>query len=240
MSRLTSEQIESILEGRAVDGPAGERLSDFVRDLREGLVVDPDPETASRHLTAMAAADLSTVRKLRPRRVTTKLALAAVLLLGAGVAAAATARLGGPSSIVPEDFPIPVQVDVETGESESEPAPTSDDPAGSSSGPDDGARAPSSDDGCEVAAATGAAVAAADDPCAQGDGKGGGKAKERRKDRGDSPEELPDQVPSEPGAGNRPGAGAGGGPEQEVPVEGDDASGGPDQRGDSPGDGPAP
>jgi len=206
MSRLTSEQIESILEGSAVDGPAGERLSDFVRDLREGLVVDPDPETASRHLTAMAAADLPTVRRLRPRRVTTKLAFAAVLLLGAGVATAATVRLGAPG-IVPDDFPIPVQTEVEPAELESEPLETTDDATERPSRPDDGTttRAPSarSTDGCQkAAAAAGAAAAEAPDPCAEGTGKGSGGGGK------------PAQRPSRPDAGDRgapPDAGGGGG-----------------------------
>lgn len=240
MGRLTSEQIDSIVEGRPVEAPGTERLEVFVRDLRRSLVVDLKPETAARHVAAMTAAARTDVPRLRPRRLTTKLAFAAALLLGAGVATAATVRLGDAPGIVPDDLPIPVRTEVEADDRVSERPRTTDETTGGvterPSERDDEPRAPSarSTDGCAKAAAA-AGAASAGDPCA----KGGGKGEERRDDRG-PPEELPG--PSRPGSGRGPNPGSGGGPPGDVPIGGSGASGGGRSGGSggAPGDVPAP
>jgi len=240
MSRLTSEQIESILDGRPVEAPGTERLEMFVHDLRRNIVVDPEPETAARHVAAITAAARTVVPRLRPRRLTTKLAFAAALLLGAGVATAATVRLGDAPGIVPDDLPIPVRTEVEADDQVSEPPRTTDEPTEDvterPSERDDEPRAPSarSTDGCAKAAAA-AGAASAGDPCAKGGGKG-----EDRRDDGGPPEELPG--PSRPGSGSRPNPESGGSPPGDVPIGSSGASGGGRSGGSggAPGDVPAP
>jgi hypothetical protein len=97
MDRLTPEQIEAILEARDVDDPSVGRLSSLMRDLREELLTEIPGEVAERHLAAMAAEteeEPATTRRnaMAPfnRKRTVLLSLAAVLILGMGVATAVT------------------------------------------------------------------------------------------------------------------------------------------------------
>ncbi|HEX6208059.1 MAG TPA: hypothetical protein VF058_06825, partial [Actinomycetota bacterium] len=176
MAILGSEQIEEVLAGRPVDGPGAEPLARLARDLRGGLLVDLHPEIEARHLAAMRAAVATAPRRIRPRRVAAKLALAAALVLGAGVAAATTARLVGSPSIVPEDLPLPVhgESDSRTQVPVSEPAPGSVATADRPSRPEaDTIRAPSArSKGCGAAAAAPRAAAACHQGLSKSEGKG--------------------------------------------------------------------
>lgn len=100
MERLTHDQIEAILSG---EDHSSRPLMTLIRDVRLGLLENPSPEIAARHLTAMARAvrppELGRAeapaarlgrRGVLPRRRLTAMVLAAALLLIAGLAAAVT------------------------------------------------------------------------------------------------------------------------------------------------------
>jgi hypothetical protein len=98
MDRPDSRLIEAALRGRSTGDPALDRAAQLVADVRLALLEDPGPEVAARHLTAMAVAARAggesgaVPARGRPggRRRIAGLALAATLILGAGVATAIT------------------------------------------------------------------------------------------------------------------------------------------------------
>jgi hypothetical protein len=98
MDRPDSRLIEAALRGRSTGDPALDRAAQLVADVRYALLEDPGPEVAARHLTAMAVAaraagESGAVQargRLGGRRRIAGLALAATLILGAGVATAIT------------------------------------------------------------------------------------------------------------------------------------------------------
>jgi uncharacterized membrane protein YgcG len=122
MDRLTAERIEAILSGHEAPGdePGAARLAEVVRDLREGLLADVPAAVAAGHLEAMAAARRSEpadaiperrsdVRAMTRRRVTL-LGLAAALIIGGGLMAAAVTlpdRASETARQVLGDLPIP-------------------------------------------------------------------------------------------------------------------------------------
>ncbi len=96
MDRLDPRLVDAALAGRETGEPALDRAAQLVADLRRALLEEPGTQ-APRHLAAMAAAAehevwgsstvLSEHRAARPgRRRLAGVALAAVLLLGAGMA----------------------------------------------------------------------------------------------------------------------------------------------------------
>ncbi|HEX6262287.1 MAG TPA: hypothetical protein VF097_05505 [Actinomycetota bacterium] len=221
MATLSSEQIEGVLAGRPVDAPDAEPVARLARDLRERLLVDLHGEIEARHLAAMRAEVAPVPRRTRPRRVATRLALAAALVLGAGAAAATTARLTGSPSIAPEGLPIPAHGDSRTQQPTSELDPGSAEPADRPSGPvADTIRAPSARwKGC------GAAPRVA---CPKGFSKSRGTGKgERAHDDRRGPRGHGKGKGLGPGAGPPPGKPEGPGP-------------GAPPGGAPPGDGPPP
>jgi hypothetical protein len=98
MDGLTAAQIEDILAGREVDEPVASRLSELVRELREELLSDLEPEDARLHVAAMvqaagerpAQASRRNAMAMFSRNRLTVLGVAATLALGMGVAAAVT------------------------------------------------------------------------------------------------------------------------------------------------------
>ena len=98
MDGLTPAQIEDILAGREVDEPVASRLSGLVRELREHLLSDLEPEAARLHVAAMVQAagerpaqtSRRTAMAMFRRNRLTVLGVAATLALGMGVAAAVT------------------------------------------------------------------------------------------------------------------------------------------------------
>lgn len=99
VERLTHDQIEAILSG---EDHSSRSLSTLIRDVRLGLLENPSPEIAARHLAAMvsarppefgwtaAPAQRIGRRRMLPRRRLTAVVVAAALLLVAGLAAAVT------------------------------------------------------------------------------------------------------------------------------------------------------
>jgi hypothetical protein len=99
MERLTDDEIEVVLSG---GDHSPRHLTTLIRDVRLGLLEDPSPEIAVRHLAAMAGARPAVLhaargpaasvgpRRVLPKRRLTAIALAAALLFLAGIAAAVT------------------------------------------------------------------------------------------------------------------------------------------------------
>jgi hypothetical protein len=122
MDRLTSEQIEVTLSGHEAPGdePGAARLAEIVRDLREGLLAEVPAAMAAGHLEAMAAARRSEPAEVTPerrndvramtRKRVTLLGLAAALIIGGGLMAAAVTlpdRASETAQQVLGDLPIP-------------------------------------------------------------------------------------------------------------------------------------
>lgn len=130
MERLTSEQIEALLDGE--DHSSGQ-VATLIRDVRVVLLEEPAPEVAASHLAAMANAakgslapgrpiPIAPVRVLPKRREATVL-LAAALLIVSGIAAAVTLP----------NLPTPPEQDiVDTVAPSLAPLPSLDSAAGSS------------------------------------------------------------------------------------------------------------
>jgi hypothetical protein len=100
MERLTDDEIEVVLSG---GDHSSRHLTTLIRDVRLGLLENPSPDIAVRHLAAMAGARGPAIlpaaggpaarvspRRVLPKRRLTALALAAALLFLAGIAAAVT------------------------------------------------------------------------------------------------------------------------------------------------------
>jgi hypothetical protein len=99
MERLTDDEIEVVLSG---GDHSPYHLTALIRDVRLGLLENPSPEIAVRHLAAMAGARPAVLhaargpaasvgpRRVLPKRRLTAIALAAALLFLAGIAAAVT------------------------------------------------------------------------------------------------------------------------------------------------------
>ncbi len=95
MDRVDPRLVDAALEGRETGEPALDRAAQLVADLRRVLLEEPLPEAAAGHLEAMSAAAgdeargstpvLSRRRAARRRRLAS-MPLAAVLVLGAGLA----------------------------------------------------------------------------------------------------------------------------------------------------------
>jgi hypothetical protein len=98
MDRLDPRTVDAALEGRETGEPALDRAAKLVADVRHVLLAPPGPETLARHVAAMTAAARSADRGYRPvrragrprRRGLRGVALAAALVVGAGVAGAVT------------------------------------------------------------------------------------------------------------------------------------------------------
>lgn len=98
MDRLDPRKVDAALEGRETGDPSLDPTAKLVADVRHVLLAPPGPDIQARHVAAMAAAARSADRGFRPvrprkrpgRRGLRGLALAAVLLLGAGIAGAVT------------------------------------------------------------------------------------------------------------------------------------------------------
>jgi hypothetical protein len=97
MERLSSHEADRILSGDRPTTGAGRTASALVDALRAELLVVQDPDVARRHLGAMRAAAVPTTRnqgvipmRVRARKRLASLALAASLILGAGIAGALT------------------------------------------------------------------------------------------------------------------------------------------------------
>ena len=97
MERLTSQDADDLLSGGVPRTAAATVAAAAVERVREELLVAPSPETSRRHLAAMRIAAGSDsldargdeMRKRAKKRAAT-VALAATLILGAGIAAALT------------------------------------------------------------------------------------------------------------------------------------------------------
>jgi hypothetical protein len=98
MDRLDPRMVDAALEGRETGDPALDRAAELVADVRHVLLAHPGPETMARHVAAMTAAARKGDRGFRPirrpgrpgRRGLRGAALAAALVVGAGVAGAVT------------------------------------------------------------------------------------------------------------------------------------------------------
>lgn len=110
MDALSPEQIDAVLSGRHPD-PAAARAATLVADLRNTLVEEPSPQVAGRHVEAMIAArvdpgrsrrsEIPVLTSRRRKRGIGGLALAAVLVMGSGLAAAVTPP-GQPAVTLPD------------------------------------------------------------------------------------------------------------------------------------------
>jgi hypothetical protein len=95
MERLSSQEADEILSGADPTTPLGANAAGTVQRLRNELLSQPPAATRQLHLAAMLAAarsgepGVSLVRS-RPRKRAATLALAAALVLGAGIAGALT------------------------------------------------------------------------------------------------------------------------------------------------------
>jgi hypothetical protein len=98
MDRPDPRMVDTALEGRETGDLALDRAAKLVADVRHVLLAPPGPETVARHVAAMTAAARSEDRWYRPvrragrpgRRSLRGVALAAALVVGAGVAGAVT------------------------------------------------------------------------------------------------------------------------------------------------------
>ncbi len=251
VERLSPEQIEAILSGEETS--SSYPLTALIEDVRLGLLEGPPPETAARHVAAMVSAardeqlgraTIPAVRRRSMRLVTRRrvagIALAATLVLGAGIAAAITLpeRVGERAKEV-----VPTVVPPETPAARELPEEASHGQAVRTIATDP------SLEGCEKGRAVAAAASAkaADvrnnppkeiDPCARSDVQGAAKSRAA----GDAPGrsgEAPGRSGSKPEAGPPdapPGLGAsgrrgGGGSE----IGGGGGSGGPSGGGGSGG-----
>lgn len=177
MDRVDPRPIDAALSGRETGEPALDRAARVVADLRRVLLEEPSPEAATGHLEAMVSAASDGARGSTPvlserrrRRRFASLPLAAVLLLGAGLAWGA-AGLPEQASDTAEDAVAAAQA---RGGSTPVASPTGD---GVTHG--DEVSAVARDDslqGCEkgravseVAGSKGKAQGPAQDPCARGD-----------------------------------------------------------------------
>ncbi|MGH2711422.1 MAG: hypothetical protein ACRDH9_09500 [Actinomycetota bacterium] len=97
MERLTSQEADNVLSGVPTSAAAARGAVEALERLRGELLVVPEPEVAQRHIAAMRAAARSDSlheggipMRRRNRKRLASLALAATLVLGAGIAAALT------------------------------------------------------------------------------------------------------------------------------------------------------
>ncbi len=218
MDRVDPRLVDAALQGRETGTPALDRAARVVADLRRVLLEEPPPEAVSGHLDAMVSAASVEVRGPTPissarraRRRLASLPLAAVLLLGAGLAWGAIEVPEQASDRASEAIAEAQGDDADLGETTEGAleAPHGDEV--SAVARDDSLR------GCEkgqavsgVASSKGNKQGPGHDPCAKGEG-GKARAEERsakgKQTAGDAREKAEDQAGSWiAGPGERPDA----------------------------------
>ena len=97
MDRLSSHEADRVLSGDPPASGPGRTAAALVETLRADLLIVQDPDVARRHLATMRAAAAASARdrvgipmRPRARKRLASLALAAALILGAGIAGALT------------------------------------------------------------------------------------------------------------------------------------------------------
>ncbi|MGH2676110.1 MAG: hypothetical protein ACRDKA_11115 [Actinomycetota bacterium] len=189
MDRVDPRLVDAALEGRETGEPALDRAAQLVADLRRVLLEEPLPEAAAGHLEAMSAAAgdeargstpvLSRRRAARRRRLAS-MPLAAVLVLGAGLAWGAV-TLPDQASDVAEEAVAAAQ-ERANGGAETEDAETEDEGTEGATHGQEVSEVAQDDSlqGCEkgmavseVASSKGNKQGPKQDPCAKGDQAGG-------------------------------------------------------------------